>query len=189
MSTLEERLEDEEYKLWVKAGVCIAAVKNGLAKFARTRGQRAHTHVKTALNYNKSVNNLCPHANIQFDRRLKKWSLGCCQDCQVYVDELENLKIPPFTFKQSNWNNIDIKKWPNKPWEMMKVFMNPGQTAAQKDPSESDLSAILNFITHCRIPRVDIYDQNNVSKVGYLNDNKEIQFNRVAQYVTRCLAD
>lgn len=168
MSTLEERLEDEEYKLWVKAGVCIAAVKEGLAEFAHTRSQRAHTHVKTALKNNTSVNNTCQHANIQFDRGLKKWSLGCCQDFQAYVDELENLKFPPFTFKQSNWNNTDIKKWPTEHWEMMKVFMNPGQTAAQKDPSKSDLSAILNFITHCKIPRVDINDQNNLSEVGYI---------------------
>ena len=181
MSTLEERLEDEEYKLWVKAGVCIAAVKEGLTKFARTRSQRAHTHVKTALKNNTSVNNLCQHANIQFDRRLKKWSLGCCPDCQVYVEELENLMIPPFTFKQSNWNNTDVKKWPNEPWEMMKVFMNPGQTAAQKDPSESDLSAILNFIKHCKIPHVDIFDQSNLTKVGYFIGNKIREFMRVAQ--------
>ena len=189
MSTLEERLEDEEYKLWVKAGVCLAAVKNGLTEFARTRSQIAHTHVKAALNNNTSVNNLCQRAKIQFDKTLKKWSLGCCANCQAYVDELENLKDPKFRFKPENWKTTDIKKWPNEPWEMMKVFMNPGQTAAQKDPSEADLSAILNFIDHCKIPRVDIYDQNNIKEVGYLNDNEEIQFIRIAQYVTRCLAD
>lgn len=163
MATLEERLKDNEYKLWVKAGICLASVKHGLEVFTEERSEKAHGFVKDALKNNNSFHKICGNVKVTFKKQ--KWSIGCCNGCQVYVDELVRLRHAPFKFKQSNWNNTDIQLWPNEPWEMVKVYMNEGQKPFHKSSKDTDLSGLLNFINHCSVPRIDIHDKQNLNTV------------------------
>ena len=165
MATLEQRLEDSEYKFWVKAGICLGFVKNGLEIFADERSKKIHGFVKTALNNNSSINKMCSNANIFFNKRRSKWTTGCCGDCEVYVDELVNFQSSHFKLNQTNWKNSEVQLWPVEAWEMMKVYMNPGQKPFQKTPADTDLSGLINFIDHCTVPRTDIQNTQNISKV------------------------
>lgn len=164
MASIDQRLQDPEYKLWVKAGVCLAFVKQGLETFADERSKQVHGYIKTVLNNNKSLNKVCNHAKITFDRTKMKWTLGCCADCEVYIDQLVQLQSH-FKFKPGNWKNTDVQLWPHNAWVMIKVYMNEGQKAFQNTPQDTDLSGMLNFIEHCSLAWVDVQNNQNVSQV------------------------
>ena len=155
-----------EYKFWVKDGLCLAYVKEGLEKFADERSKKLHDYVKSALPNNcTAFHNVCGHAKVSFDKNRMKWTLGCCVACDAYTDELVKLQSPPFKLKQSNWKNTKTQLWPHDHWNMSKVYMNEGQKASQKNSKDTDLCGILNFIENCSIPKVDIQNAQNLSKV------------------------
>ena len=167
MSTLEKRLEDPEYKAWVKCGLCLNYVKSGLEEFANERSKRAHKIVITEVQKANSDNKVCPTA-VDVRRSRGCWQMDCCNNCDEYVKQIDKLKILTFSFQKFNWKNSNIQLWPTDAWEMMKVFMNRGQKAFKKNAQDSDLSAILNFIDFCHIPKVDIANQTNIDGVNFL---------------------
>ena len=165
MASLETRLEDPGYKFLVKSGICLAYAKHGLDTFAYERSKRTHGIIKGHLIHTASHNNICPHAKPIPVNRQGKLTLGCCVDCDIYLSELGRLGSPGFKFKTANWKNSNVQLWPTDAWEMMKVYMNEGQKPYHKLPKDSDLSAVLNFMDYCFIPRCDINDPTNIAKV------------------------
>lgn len=176
MSSLNVRLEDPEYRNWVKAGLCLGLLKDGLTGFATDKSNELHDFVLDHLKKRGSpaFNRMCSNATIQYDRYTKNWSIDCtCNSCKDYMVELYKCRAvtlgasssQPFTFRQGNFNNTDIQEWPNIPWQMAKVFMNPGQKVASQDAKDSDLSGLLNFIDHCDIARQGVFHTGNITKV------------------------
>lgn len=165
MTTLAKRLEDPNYKAWVKCGLCLSYVKKGLEEFADLRSKRAHSIVVTNVQLTNSCNTVCPQAVNVKQKRNGDWTLNCCNKCDEYVSEITKLKDPNLGFSKENWKNSNVQLWPTEAWEMMKVFMNQGQKASQKNAEDFDLSAILNFLDHCCIPRVDLDNPTNIKKV------------------------
>ena len=170
MASLEQRLEDKEYKYWVKAGICLLCVKTGLEIFADEKSKKTHGFVKAAFIGPNQTDTICNHAKIVPKKGTGiKWKLNCCNDCEKYVDEIAKFQAPPFTFNKYNWQNSNVQLWPTEAWEMMKVFMNPGQKAYQKSPKDTDLSGLVNFIEHCSVPYIDIQNKSNIPKVRTFN--------------------
>ena len=161
MATLEKRLEDPAYNRWVKAGICLGFVKTGLEVFADQRSQVFHQGVLGQLRNsgNPSCNGICGQATVW------RGKISCCNNCQGFVDEIDRQNMKSFRFQQGNWGNSDVQLWPKDPWEMAKIFMNPGQKSSQRSPADTDLSGILNFIDHCALARRDITNTYNISKV------------------------
>ena len=169
MASLKERLNDNEYKLWIKAGLCLNYTKEGIGRFTDDRCKKTHAFVKTAVEKRaivknpdgdiKAMNKICDNAKIV--KRGNRWSLGCCNDCDIYVKQIAKLWKPPSRIELSNWCNSEVQLWPSKPWEIAKVFMSKGQWNAK----ETDLSGLLNFIDHCHIPWVDIDNKDSIKKV------------------------
>ena len=177
MASLKERLKDNEYKLWIKDGLCLGITKKGLEKFVDERSKKTHAFVKTEVEKQSVVassdgdiiatNKICDNAKVVTDKK-SGWSLGCCKkDCDIYVKEIINLckQQPRFKLELSNWSNSEVQLWPSEPWEMVKVYMNKGQKAFQKNAKDTDLSGLLNFIDHCSVPWVDIHNKDNIAKV------------------------
>lgn len=165
MATLEQRLRDTGYKYWMKAGLCLAFVKQGLERFADERSKRLHNYVKISLQNKPAFNKVCTGGKILFDKNNMKFTLNCCCHCEVYIEEFERFTSPSFKIKQGNWKNSNVQLWPNSPWEMAKIYMNEGQKSSQKNSTDTDLCGILNFIENCSLPKVDIQNVENVSKV------------------------
>ena len=162
MTTLNQRLQDPGYKAWIKTGLCLLFAKEGLDDFAEKCSHTFHQAVLNKLKSsgNPSVDNVCSHAQI------RRGKVKCCKNCQGFVDVIDQQNNQCFKFKQHNWDNSDIKLWPNDPWEMAKVFMNKGQTATQRRPVDTDLSGILNFIDHCVVGNKGIANINNLREVS-----------------------
>ena len=161
MATLEKRLEDHAYKRWIQAGICLNFVKEGLELFVDQRSKIFHQNVLAQLRSsgNPSCNGICAQASVW------KGKISCCNNCQAFVNEIVKQNFKIFKFQQGNWDNSAVQLWPKDPWELAKVFMNPGQKTSQRSPAETDLSGILNFIDHCAVARGDITNVHNISKV------------------------
>ena len=161
MTTLSQRLQDPGYKAWIKAGLCLSFAKEGLKDFANDTSKQFHKAVLQTLknNSNPSCNGICNHATIYRGR------VSCCNNCQAFVDEIDQQNQRSFQFKQHNWKNSDMTLWPFDPWEMAKVFMNASQQATQRSPVDTDLSGILNFIDHCVVAKKSIVNTHNIAKV------------------------
>ena len=180
MASLKERLTDNEYKTWIKVGLCLISTKKGLEKFADERSKKTHAFVKTEVEKKAvaktfdgdiiAMTNICTYAKVVTDKKCG-WSLGCCKDCNIYVEEIVKLckqqapRQSPFKLELSNWRNSKVHLWPSEPWEIAKVYMNKGQKEFQKNANDTDLSGLLNFIDHCSIPWVDIQNKDNIAKV------------------------
>ena len=161
MTTLRQRIQDPEYKSWIKAGLCLGFAKTGLEDFAHQSSKIFHQDVLNQLRNsgNPSCNSVCKQTTI------RRGKVSCCNNCQGFVDEIDLQNQKRFKFQQGNWDNSDIQLWPKDAWEMAKVFMNPGQKSSQRSPVDTDLSGILNFIDHCVVAKRDIVNTYNISKV------------------------
>ena len=157
MSTLCQRLQDHGYKAWIKVGLCLNLAKEVLNDFADDKSRQFHQAVLNKLT-NKSI---CNHATVNRGRV----SCCSCNNCQAFVDEIDQQNQKSFPFQKHNWTNSDMALWPTNPWEMAKVFMNAGQKATQRSPVDTDLSGILNFIDHCVVAKRSIVKTHNISKV------------------------
>ena len=166
MSTLEKCLEDPEFKAWVNCRLCLTYVKSGLENFANERSERAHYTVITEVAKINGYNKVCSAAR-DVIRKNGCWQLRCCNNCNEYVIQIEKLKVPGFSFTKDNWQNSNVQLWPTDAWEMIKVFMKPRQAAFRKNAQDSDISAILSFINHCIIPKIDIANHINITKVNF----------------------
>ena len=162
MSSLKTRLQDSAYINWVKAGLCIIHTKEGLEDFAGNESNELHRIVLANLtsiptNPGHSLSRSCIHITRSQPKII-------CSDvyCQNFVTAVIQESINP---KYCHLANTDIAKWHSQPWEMAKLFMNPGQQPAQTSPCQTDLSGIINFISHCRVPKNHIYDPTLLDKV------------------------
>lgn len=176
MATLDERLEDEDYRHWVKAALCLQYTKDGLVPFADQKSQELHYTVLKQLrkNNNPSVNGICASPRIDYKRR----AIFCCGNCQAYLDEASRYctgsgaglatGLGGLILKNSEVTNLHVQK---QHWQMAKLFMNPGQDASNSDPSQTDISGILNFIDRCGLAQKDIQNTNYVTQVGTLSCN------------------
>ena len=161
MATLKERLQNPDYKAWIKTSICLGFTKVGLEVFAAENSKTFHKNVLDQLRIkgNPNSSQVCSQATVRSGRAT------CCSNCQDFIDEIDRQNMKSFRFRQENWDNSNMQLWPNYPWEMAKVFMNRGQKPIQRSPGDTDLSGILNFLDHCIVAKNKITHNGNISKV------------------------
>lgn len=159
MATLDERLKDDEYRHWVKAVLCLQYTKDGLLSFASKKSQDLHNAVLAQMRTsgNPSVGGVCSAARID----LKRKAIICCANCNEFLVETKR-----HCSGTLNLNNFDIKDLHNQPWQLAKLFMNPGQDVTNTIPGQTDLSGILNFLDHCTMAKAAILNTANIIAVS-----------------------
>ena len=148
MTTLEGRLRDQDYRNWVKSALCLQYTRDGLVTFTELKSLELNQNViqQLRLNRNPSVYNLCP--TIGFDMRRKL--ISCCRNCNDILVEV--MKYRPWRL-DLNLKNADPTQLLHQHWQASKLFMNPGQDVNSSGPKDTDISGLLNFIDHCKVPR------------------------------------
>ena len=144
MATLDERLKDDDYRHWVKAVLCLQYTKDGLISFASKKSQGLH--------------------NVVLDQMRRSGNIECnafLVEAQKYCSRTLNLK------------NVDKTDLHNQPWQLAKLFMNPGQDVTNTIPGQTDLSGILNFLDHCTLAKAAIQNTANIIAVSnIIHDSK-----------------
>ncbi|XP_053186386.1 uncharacterized protein CXorf38 homolog [Scomber japonicus] len=143
---LEVRLNNKEYKNWLKAGRCLLILKEGLHPFVNRETRHFHRHLldQVALLQTPCMTSCRPRGN-----KLSK----VCSACSTWQKMiLRHHRQPDGTV---NWDNCFPPAWRTDHWEVAKAFMPRGQ-AQKKGAHECDAPALLNLINYCNHFRVDV---------------------------------
>ena len=167
MSTLQSRLQDPDYINWVKAGLCLIHTKSGLEEFAEAASQSLHQSILNYIipTFASAAKPICG-VNIW-----RQKLIPICSDpyCQNFINEVINIGFDPkhhFTVNHWNLGNCDTGLWHSHHWQVAKLFMNKGQDRKHVQPSETDMSGIINFLSHCKIPRKTVTNIGLFDKVS-----------------------
>ncbi|XP_044225198.1 uncharacterized protein CXorf38 homolog isoform X2 [Thunnus albacares] len=111
---LEFRLNDREYKNWLKAGRCLLILKDGLHPFVNNRMRAFH---RDLLNKNSHLRTPCETSSCK--PRANKLSRVCraCSLWQTVI--LSHHRQPDATV---NWDNCSPPSWRTDHWELAKVI-------------------------------------------------------------------
>ena len=164
MSSLQTRLKDPDYINWVKAGLCLIHTKSGIEEFADAVSQSLHQSILNNIvpTFASAAQPICG-VNIA---RHKLTAICAHPYCQNFIKEVINIGFDPnhaFTVNRWNLDNCDTAQWHSHHWQVAKLFMNRGQEPTHVDPRETDMSGIINFLSHCKISR------NAVTNIGFFD--------------------
>ena len=171
MSSLQARLNDSEYKNWVKAGLCLMYTKNGLEDFVDNTTKQLHQNVIGSLT--RQLGAQTGQAVCGVTIRRQQLEITCKHPyCQAFLNAVKHEGLDPtqpFTIRHGNIGNSNTSLWHSHPYELSKLFMNGGQQPTQSGPAETDLSGLVNFIAHCRVPSSQITSRRFLDEVSTFN--------------------
>ncbi|XP_074545029.1 uncharacterized protein CXorf38 [Halichoeres trimaculatus] len=140
LEDLAVRLNDREYKNWLKAGRCLLILKEALHPFI-TRHMRAfHGDL---LHRNSRLRKPCD-TSACLPRGNKLTS--ACRSCSEWQTEI--LRHHTHRKATVNWDNCFPPHWRTDHWELAKAYMPRGQGKV-KSADQCDASALLNLINFC----------------------------------------
>ena len=135
----ENRLNDEEYKNWLKVSQALIHTKEALHDFTREVIGKIHDDI-----LQKTASSRCDGAC-----KTNKGKVPSCASCTNWVKEIKS-----YNKGLLNWKNTEPTKWHDVPWEIAKCFMNAQgskATAAQNTgPKKTDVSGIFNVLANCK---------------------------------------
>ena len=187
MSSLKARLQNPDYINWVKAGLCLIHTKAGLDDVADTASKLLHQSVLTNIipAYASVAQPVCG-----ISIRRQNLTTTCAhQYCKGFLAAVTYNGIDPqhaFTIRPGNLANCNVGQWHNRHWEVAKLFMNQGQLPTQVNPSETDMSGIINFLSHCKVSRNTVTNVLLLDEVS--NDQKHFpNFDAINPFIRRVL--
>uniref|UniRef100_A0A3P9IUS1 Uncharacterized protein n=2 Tax=Oryzias latipes TaxID=8090 RepID=A0A3P9IUS1_ORYLA len=135
------RLNDREYKNWLKAGRCLIILKDGLLSYTDQQMRSFHTDL---LNKSSLLRSPCLTSSCK--PRGSKLSSTCrpCSEWQKVI--LMHHRHPDGTI---NWANCSPPLWRTDHWEVAKAYMPRGQGQV-RGADQCDASALLNLINYCK---------------------------------------
>lgn len=138
---LTYRLNDDEYKNWLKAGRCLLLLKDGLLPFTDQQMRAFH---RDLLNQYALLRRPCETSSCA--PRGNKLVSVCrvCSEWQKVI--LRHHRQPDATI---HWTNCFPPHWRTDHWELAKAYMPRGQAKA-KGADECDAAALLNLINYCK---------------------------------------
>ncbi|XP_077869998.1 uncharacterized protein LOC100377645 [Saccoglossus kowalevskii] len=150
------RLNNDEYKNWLRVGRSLLEMCKGLDKFITAENNNFHSQLKTKLPACTSKN--CK-GNENKPPSKRKHVCPVCAKWEVEILTHHSNKGSVY------WQNADNTKWFTVAWEVAKVFMPRGQKKTVTTASETDSSALLNLMSNCKKFHAYIKDTQKVLKV------------------------
>ncbi|XP_017275680.1 uncharacterized protein CXorf38 homolog [Kryptolebias marmoratus] len=137
---LTARLNDREYKNWLKAGRCLIILKDGLHPFTDHQMRAFH---KDLLNQHTLLRTPCHTSSCKPTGNKLSSPCRVCSEWQKVI--LRHHRQPDATI---NWANCFPPHWRTDHWELAKAYMPRGQ-AKVRGADQCDASALLNLINYC----------------------------------------
>ncbi|XP_053381336.1 uncharacterized protein LOC128549107 [Mercenaria mercenaria] len=207
----QAQLANVKYRNWVKAGLGIKYVKEGLEPFCahlatqqhidilnkvkQTQNLSAvscgHCDVRTLLPH-QAQNKPCPlgqdHCNCQYPKRK-----SFCPNnvCGAIYDEIIQLhsSTPPAPY----WRNTDARQWCTEPWSVAKCFINAPGYEQKSKVSEFDCPGLLHLLINnkgfqqhikCAISGKDVFSRVRKSRNEIFHSHTmELEDNEVNSYI------
>ncbi|XP_060580814.1 uncharacterized protein CXorf38 homolog [Ruditapes philippinarum] len=167
MMAHEIHLKNNKYRQWVKAGVGLGYLKEGLAPFCDDIGKQHHKDIINQIQVTKTPKpnipcGVCQISTLQPDHvriskgicPLKQDKCNCCfpnnkKPCPnnvcgaIYDSIIQNhASIPPAPF----WKNSDPHDWSVDPWSICKCFINAPGYKDKTSAVDMDCTGLLHVI-------------------------------------------
>ncbi|KAL3891815.1 hypothetical protein ACJMK2_004061 [Sinanodonta woodiana] len=150
------KVKDPEYCNWLKVGLALYYLKDGLGSFIQDEVDAMHQSLLQKL-YNASTvpAQLCSSCNakdVKQNRKTYAWEFkNRCPIslCDTWLTELLALCTNP-TSSKLYCENCAVTAWPKSPWECAKFYMPRGQAVHNIGPAQSDSQALLTLMASCK---------------------------------------
>jgi hypothetical protein len=163
----EMHLKNNKYRQWVKAGLGLGYIKEGLAPFCDEIGKQQHKDIINQIQQTKTPQpnvscGVCKITTLQPDHvrvskgicPLKQNNCNCCfpnnkipcpnNICGAIYDSIiqNHASIPP----APSWKNSDVKQWTANPWSVCKCYINAPGYKDKTSAADTDCSGLLHLI-------------------------------------------
>ncbi|XP_060578263.1 uncharacterized protein LOC132735339 [Ruditapes philippinarum] len=163
----EIHLKNNKYRQWVKAGLGLGYLKEGLAPFCDDIGRQQHNDIINKIQQTKTPQpnvpcGTCQITTLQPDHvrvskgicPLNQDKCNCCfpnnkrpcpnNVCGAIYDSIiqYHASIPPVPF----WKNSDVQQWSTEPWEVCKCFINAPGYKDKTSAVDTDCTGLLHVI-------------------------------------------
>ncbi|XP_060561469.1 uncharacterized protein LOC132721222 [Ruditapes philippinarum] len=163
----EIHLKNKKYRQWVKAGLGLGYLKEGLAPFCDDIGRQQHNYIINQIQQTKTPQpnvpcGVCQITTLQPDHvrvskgicPLKQDKCNCCfpnnkKPCPnnvcgaIYDSIIQNhASIPPAPF----WKNSDVQQWSTDLWSISKCFINAPGYKDKPSAVDTDCTGLLHVI-------------------------------------------
>ncbi|KAG8450514.1 hypothetical protein GDO86_002969 [Hymenochirus boettgeri] len=131
------RLNNREYKNWMKAGQCLLMLKDSIQDFIASEMSVFHQQLRARIS--------TPTTKCRCKARGKQFQPDCpvCAEWKKHIlDHHSNRN------GEIHWGNCDPSLWATHYWEVAKAYM-PRGNGDKKEPKLCDAAALLNLITAC----------------------------------------
>ncbi|XP_053381339.1 uncharacterized protein LOC128549108 [Mercenaria mercenaria] len=206
-------LANVKYRNWVKAGLGIKYVKEGLEPFCDHLATQQHIDILNKVKMSHSLSAVacghcdvrtlqpnhvrtrtkqCPLDQIKCNCQRPGWKKLCPNNvCGAIYDEIIQLhaSTPPAPY----WKNTDARQWCTEPWSVAKCFINaPGydkKTKAYEFDCPGLLHVLINnkgFQRHikCKISGTDVFTRVRKSRNDIFHSNSmELEDTEVNGYI------
>ncbi|XP_060597830.1 uncharacterized protein LOC132751645 [Ruditapes philippinarum] len=163
----EIHLKNNKYRQWVKAGLGLGYLKEGLAPFCDDIGRQQHKDIINQIQQAKTPQpnipcGACQITTLQPDHvrvskgicPLKQDKCNCCfpnnkrpcsnNVCGAIYDSIiqYHASMPPVPF----WKNSDAQQWSTDPWNVCKCFINAPGYKDKTSAVDTDCTGLLHVI-------------------------------------------
>ncbi|XP_045173202.2 uncharacterized protein LOC123534832 [Mercenaria mercenaria] len=160
----DDQLKSTKYRNWVKAGLGLKYLGNGLAPFVDNAVKNQHDVMLQDIEKNYGANTRCGHCKLETLMPVHtsgpnnkcplghKPSCNCrsprgkvlCSTrlCSAFYDKL----IIQHRYFSPNWKNTDITQWFNNHWQIAKTCIPAGGYEKHTSVTETDCAGLLNVI-------------------------------------------
>jgi hypothetical protein len=163
----EIHLKNNKYRQWVKAGLGLGYLKEGLGPFCDDIGRQQHNDIINKIQLTKTPQpnvpcGVCQITTLKPDHirvskgicPLKQDKCNCCfpsnkrpcpnNICGAIYDNIiqYHASIPPAPF----WKNSDAQQWSTDPWSVIKCFINAPGYKDKTSAVDTDCTGLLHVI-------------------------------------------
>jgi hypothetical protein len=158
------QLQERKYNNWVKGGLALKYLKDGICDFADEVVNDEHSRILRTLGLTPgSTCNVCTLKTLKPPHnpapKVKQCPIGqrncncllsntssCPKKiCDLIYDEIvrSHGTLQPF------WKNTDITKWTTHPWEIAKCFINVPGYERKQSAEDTDVAGLLHLFINC----------------------------------------
>ncbi|XP_045216955.2 uncharacterized protein LOC123566703 [Mercenaria mercenaria] len=181
-------LEKEKYRQWVKAGLGLGYLKEGLAPFCDDVAKEQHKNILDNIKQTKNLPTVtcgqCSWRTLKPDHvktenkqcPLNQSNCNCCYTsgknacpnnvCSVIYDNIisNHASTPP----GPNWKNTKTQQWTRDPWSIAKCFINVPGYEQKTSAADIDCTGLLHVIINnkyfhnhivCNITGTDVFSK------------------------------
>ncbi|XP_053405522.1 uncharacterized protein LOC123566657 [Mercenaria mercenaria] len=162
----KRQLEKEEYRQWVKAGLGLGYLKEGLAPFCDDIAKQQHKDILDNIKQTKNLptvacghcglktlkpdhvktgKNQCPLGQANCNCCYTKGKIACPNNvCSAIYDYIvtNHASAPP----APTWKNTKTQQWTVDPWSIAKCFINAPGYDQKTSAADTDCTGLLHVI-------------------------------------------